>query len=194
MTLLSSHQFFQDEPPPSSLHLYRQQVKTFISLTKEYQQHKQTQQQQSADALHSLTTSSGGLSGGDVSKHVGIGCVVVITSGGTCVPLESQTVRVLENFSTGKRGAALAEYFLSTGYRVILLARDRSQQPYIRHLQHKAHQGLPTDLMRCFNLVDRQNNQRISFTLSPSAEDNNTTGDVFIQAIEDYQKDVGLGV
>eukprot|EP00922_Rhytidocystis_sp_ex-Travisia-forbesii_P025257 GHVS01037078.1.p1 GENE.GHVS01037078.1~~GHVS01037078.1.p1 ORF type:complete len:360 (-),score=60.48 GHVS01037078.1:147-1226(-) len=187
MTLLCSHQFFQDEPPPSSLHLYHEQVKTFISLTKEHQQHKQTTQQ-SADALHSLTTSSGGLSGGDASKHVGIGCVVVITSGGTCVPLESQTVRVLENFSTGKRGAALAEYFLSIGYRVILLTRDRCQQPYIRHLQHEAHQGLPTELMRCFNLVDRQNNQRISFTPPPSADDNNTTGDVFIRAIEDYQK------
>lgn len=38
--------------------------------------------------------------------------VVVVTSGGTSVPLERNTVRSLENFSTGRRGALSTEYFL----------------------------------------------------------------------------------
>lgn len=36
--------------------------------------------------------------------------IVLVTSGGTVVPLERQTVRYLDNFSTGSRGAFSAEY------------------------------------------------------------------------------------
>jgi hypothetical protein len=36
--------------------------------------------------------------------------VVLVTSGGTTVPLERRTVRFIDNFSTGARGAKLAEY------------------------------------------------------------------------------------
>lgn len=35
--------------------------------------------------------------------------VVLVTSGGTSVPLEKNTVRSIENFSTGTRGARSAE-------------------------------------------------------------------------------------
>lgn len=35
--------------------------------------------------------------------------IVLITSGGTAVPLEKQTVRFVDNFSTGNRGALSAE-------------------------------------------------------------------------------------
>ncbi|XP_077996910.1 phosphopantothenate--cysteine ligase-like [Glandiceps talaboti] len=59
--------------------------------------------------------------------------VVLVTSGGTSVPLESKTVRFLDNFSVGTRGAASAEYFLQSGYSVIFLYRNRSLQPYNRH-------------------------------------------------------------
>ncbi|CAN2388170.1 phosphopantothenate--cysteine ligase activity [Pristimantis euphronides] len=58
--------------------------------------------------------------------------VVLITSGGTKVPLESRTVRFLDNFSSGRRGAASAEYFLRAGYAVIFLHRHRSLYPYSR--------------------------------------------------------------
>ncbi|XP_063292133.1 phosphopantothenate--cysteine ligase [Pelobates fuscus] len=58
--------------------------------------------------------------------------VVLITSGGTKVPLESRTVRFLDNFSSGRRGAASAEYFLKAGYAVIFLHRHRSMYPYSR--------------------------------------------------------------
>ncbi|XP_038125289.1 phosphopantothenate--cysteine ligase [Cyprinodon tularosa] len=58
--------------------------------------------------------------------------VVLITSGGTKVPLESRTVRFLDNFSSGRRGASSAEYFLDSGYAVIFLHRHRSLYPYTR--------------------------------------------------------------
>ncbi|KAF3689999.1 Phosphopantothenate--cysteine ligase [Channa argus] len=58
--------------------------------------------------------------------------VVLITSGGTKVPLESRTVRFLDNFSSGRRGASSAEYFLDAGYAIIFLHRHRSLYPYTR--------------------------------------------------------------
>jgi len=62
--------------------------------------------------------------------------VVLITSGGTSVPLERQTVRFIDNFSAGTRGATSAEYFLQAGYAVIFLHRQFSLQPYSRHYSH----------------------------------------------------------
>ncbi|KAJ1653492.1 Phosphopantothenate--cysteine ligase cab2 [Dispira simplex] len=59
--------------------------------------------------------------------------VVLITSGGTIVPLENQTVRFIDNFSAGTRGAASAEYFIKQGYAVIFMHRERSLQPFARH-------------------------------------------------------------
>jgi len=43
--------------------------------------------------------------------------VVLITGGGTSVPLEKKTVRSIENFSTGGRASRLAEGWLSTSGR-----------------------------------------------------------------------------
>jgi phosphopantothenate-cysteine ligase len=47
--------------------------------------------------------------------------LVLITSGGTTVPLERNTVRFIDNFSLGTRGAASAEYFLRNDYAVIFV-------------------------------------------------------------------------
>ncbi|CDW74331.1 UNKNOWN [Stylonychia lemnae] len=58
------------------------------------------------------------------------GKVVLVSSGGTSVPLEKNTVRSIENFSTGQRGSRSAEYFLKRGYFVIFLFRDKSMQPF----------------------------------------------------------------
>lgn len=65
--------------------------------------------------------------------------VVLITSGGTTVPLENQTVRFIDNFSAGTRGATSAEYFLEAGYAVIFMHRQFSLQPYSRHYTHSVH-------------------------------------------------------
>lgn len=62
--------------------------------------------------------------------------VVVVTSGGTTVPLENNTVRFIDNFSAGTRGATSAEYFLENGYAVIFMHREFSLLPYLRHYSH----------------------------------------------------------
>ncbi|GAA5885645.1 hypothetical protein JCM6882_007510 [Rhodosporidiobolus microsporus] len=63
--------------------------------------------------------------------------VVLVTSGGTTVPLEHNVVRFLDNFSAGTRGASSAEHFLRTGqYAVIFLHRQHSLQPFSRHYSH----------------------------------------------------------
>lgn len=68
--------------------------------------------------------------------------VALVTSGGTLVPLEARTVRFLDNFSTGARGAALAESLLALGYAVAFLHRGGSRRP---HLQRVA-DGLEANL------------------------------------------------
>lgn len=59
--------------------------------------------------------------------------IALVTSGGTAVPLESRTVRFIDNFSSGNRGSASAEYFLAKGYAVIFLYRKQSLRPFYRH-------------------------------------------------------------
>jgi len=64
--------------------------------------------------------------------------IAFVTSGGTTVPLEKNTVRFIDNFSGGGRGSASTEYFIEHGYAVIFLYRKNSLQPYSRlYMQHK---------------------------------------------------------
>jgi phosphopantothenate-cysteine ligase len=56
--------------------------------------------------------------------------IILISSGGTSVPLEKNTVRSVENFSTGARGARSAEFFIKAGHPVIFLHRKESLQPF----------------------------------------------------------------
>lgn len=60
--------------------------------------------------------------------------VALVTSGGTQVPLEARAVRFLENFSSGRRGAASAERLAAAGYSVCFLHRARSAFPWARAL------------------------------------------------------------
>ncbi|KAH7638678.1 phosphopantothenate-cysteine ligase-like protein [Dermatophagoides farinae] len=60
--------------------------------------------------------------------------IVLITSGGTTVPMEHNTVRFIDNFSAGTRGSASVEYFFDTNkYAVIFLYRQKSLEPFSRH-------------------------------------------------------------
>lgn len=52
--------------------------------------------------------------------------VVVVTSGGTAVPLERRCVRFVDNFSRGTRGACSASAFVERGYCVVFLRRTGS--------------------------------------------------------------------
>lgn len=76
-------------------------------------------------------------------KTVGLK-LAVVTSGGTTVPLERSTVRFIDNFSTGTRGALCAESLLKIGregsdnrqpYAVIFLARSGSTLPFLRRIK-----------------------------------------------------------
>ena len=59
--------------------------------------------------------------------------IIFITSGGTSVKLEKNTVRSIENFSTGKRGALCCEEFLKSDYCVVFLYREGSHLPFMNH-------------------------------------------------------------
>jgi len=69
--------------------------------------------------------------------------IVLVTSGGTTVPLERNTVRFIDNFSTGLRGAISVEQFLLRGYAVIHLWRIGSAAPYARTLSSLLHSTSP---------------------------------------------------
>ncbi|SCW01935.1 LAFE_0E10506g1_1 [Lachancea fermentati] len=64
--------------------------------------------------------------------------IVLVTSGGTTVPLENNTVRFIDNFSAGTRGASSAEQFLFQGYSVIFLHREFSLTPFNRNFTHNS--------------------------------------------------------
>ena len=68
--------------------------------------------------------------------------IVVVTSGGTIIPLEKNMVRYIDNFSVGTRGSTSAEIFLKTGYHVIYLYRKSSLRPFLRHLTIDNFNGL----------------------------------------------------
>ncbi|XP_015124416.1 phosphopantothenate--cysteine ligase [Diachasma alloeum] len=59
--------------------------------------------------------------------------IALVTSGGTTVPLEHNTVRFVDNFSAGTRGSVSTEYFLEHGYAVIFMYRIKSLEPFSRH-------------------------------------------------------------
>eukprot|EP00526_Cylindrotheca_closterium_P012859 CAMPEP_0113623300 /NCGR_PEP_ID=MMETSP0017_2-20120614/11978_1 /TAXON_ID=2856 /ORGANISM="Cylindrotheca closterium" /LENGTH=438 /DNA_ID=CAMNT_0000533229 /DNA_START=1939 /DNA_END=3255 /DNA_ORIENTATION=+ /assembly_acc=CAM_ASM_000147 len=60
--------------------------------------------------------------------------IAIVTSGGTAADLELNSVRCLDNFSTGLRGAISVEEFLKRGYAVIHLWRVGSASPFGRIL------------------------------------------------------------
>lgn len=99
--------YFKHNPPPTTLDEYTQLARDFIN-------------------FHALQR------GLDAPARP----IVLVTSGGTTVPLENQTVRFIDNFSAGTRGATSAEYFLQSGYAVIFLHRQYSLLPYSRHYSH----------------------------------------------------------
>eukprot|EP00049_Salpingoeca_infusionum_P022743 m.8526 g.8526 ORF g.8526 m.8526 type:complete len:327 (-) comp5369_c0_seq1:3458-4438(-) len=60
--------------------------------------------------------------------------VVLVTSGGTLIPLERNMVRYIDNFSGGHRGAASVESFLKADFAVIFFHRKGSMLPFCRQL------------------------------------------------------------
>ncbi|XP_072173526.1 phosphopantothenate--cysteine ligase-like isoform X2 [Diadema setosum] len=87
--------------------------------------------------------------------------VVLVTSGGTAVPIESRTVRFIDNFSTGTRGAASTEYFLAEDYAVIFLQRSKSAKPFLRHFPDES-------LFDLFTLTTEDDSDAASVQVNPS--------------------------
>ncbi|XP_021490722.1 phosphopantothenate--cysteine ligase isoform X1 [Meriones unguiculatus] len=106
--------------------------------------------------------------------------VVLVTSGGTKVPLEARPVRFLDNFSSGRRGAASAEVFLAAGYGVLFLYRARSAFPY-------AHRFPPQAWLSAL----RPSGPAQSGKLSLEAEENALPG--FAAALQSYQEAAAAG-
>ncbi|CAL1143717.1 unnamed protein product [Cladocopium goreaui] len=73
--------------------------------------------------------------------------VALITSGGTTVPFEVNTVRFIDNFSTGTRGALCTQEFLEAGYAVIFLHRKGSNFPYATEIVKKLNEA-PLELLQ----------------------------------------------
>lgn len=79
--------------------------------------------------------------------------LALVTSGGTTAPLEHTGVRFIDNFSTGKRGSAIAENLLSgngddgTSYAVVFLVRKGGLTPFMRRFRQIEEQGLK----KCFS-------------------------------------------
>ena len=74
--------------------------------------------------------------------------IVCVSSGGTKVPLEVNTVRSIENFSSGSRGATSAECFLSERYRVVFLYRKGSIFPFTKSVRSLCPNGFDGDFLR----------------------------------------------
>ncbi|VDP37501.1 unnamed protein product [Schistosoma curassoni] len=72
-----------------------------------------------------------------ILDHPTINKIVCITSGGTIVPLETNMVRYIDNFSTGLRGALSAEYFLRSNYAVLYFHRKGSLLPFLHRLTNQ---------------------------------------------------------
>ncbi|KAG8507668.1 LOW QUALITY PROTEIN: Coiled-coil domain-containing protein 30 [Galemys pyrenaicus] len=106
--------------------------------------------------------------------------VVLVTSGGTKVPLEARPVRFLDNFSSGRRGATSAEAFLAAGYGVLFLYRARSAFPFAHRFPPQTWLSAlrPSDLTR-------------SGLLSLEAEENALPG--FASALRSYQEAAAAG-
>ena len=82
--------------------------------------------------------------------------IAFVTSGGTSAPLEKppMAVRFLDNFSSGTRGAALAEYFSKEGYAVVSLRRTGSKEPFFRRCKRlfaKVEASMSMDFLSMFD-------------------------------------------
>lgn len=90
--------------------------------------------------------------------------IVVVTSGGTTVPLERLCVRFIDNFSAGTRGALSTEQFLKAGYAVVFLTRSSALQPFTVRLEST--QALP--ILK--NLLNQDQDGKLQVRSSPASQ------------------------
>jgi phosphopantothenate---cysteine ligase (ATP) len=110
--------------------------------------------------------------------------VVCVTAGGTTVPLELNTVRSIDNFSTGRRGSISAEQFLSLGYAVIYLHRRGCAAPYARTLAALIAPHVDLQLMEALTVNEQR---RLELTTKDMAGGEVTTNEKLLEAALSYQ-------
>lgn len=96
-------------------------------------------------------------------KHPDCPGIAFVTSGGTTVPLEVHAVRFITNFSSGRRGAKLAECYLQEGWACILLRHHSAVQPF----RHVLNELSTEDIMRLvLQQEESSNDERASSSSS----------------------------
>eukprot|EP01083_Nonionella_stella_P037097 101152_1 len=108
---------------------------------------------------------------------------VLITSGGTTVPLEKNTVRFIDNFSGGTRGSASCEYFLQKECQVIFLQRKGSISPFIRHISKYLDVNL-------FSSLTLESDKKIDTKISMTLDDDHKNALAIQNAFANYHKNV----
>ncbi|ETW06008.1 hypothetical protein H310_03626 [Aphanomyces invadans] len=114
-------------------------------------------------------------------------CVVIVTSGGTTIPLERNTVRFIDNFSTGSRGASSAEYFVKLGYAVVFLHRPGCVMPFARHFQ----KSMGRDMN--FQLLDHLSMAKDGRNIEVSADDRVSQARC-VDALKSYKQSKQLNI
>eukprot|EP00736_Rhodelphis_marinus_P007107 Rmarinus@m.6503 len=108
--------------------------------------------------------------------------MVCVSSGGTTVPLEKNTVRFIDNFSNGMRGSSSAEQFMENGYAVIFFHRKFSLLPYSRQFSHT---------VNCFlDFIEEKANG--TFEVSSSSENRDRLHEVYTKYKEAQKKNMLL--
>ncbi|GBG29125.1 Phosphopantothenate--cysteine ligase [Hondaea fermentalgiana] len=116
-----------------------------------------------------------------VAKHHNEGRkIAVVTSGGTAVNLEKRAVRFIDNFSTGRRGAATVEHLLERGYAVVMLSRQGSAAPFARTLQDATSTAFDSKFMDCLVVDEATGAVRIECKADTAAAS-------LVQAIREHQ-------
>ncbi len=102
--------------------------------------------------------------------------LAIVTSGGTVSYLEVRSVRCLDNFSTGLRGAIAVEEFIQRGYAVIHLWREGSASPYARVLSQalglkQPNHGLNVDCLSRLFAFDADEEDKLVRTVLEAERD-----------------------
>lgn len=113
------------------------------------------------------------------------GKLAVVTSGGTTVNLEKNTVRFIDNFSRGERGARSVEVFLQNGYHVIMLHRVGSSMPFTTAFRHHVSSFIGPDLYDCLSVIDKDDGSS-SLQLGGMCDGDTTTA--IIEEVNDYHR------
>lgn len=108
--------------------------------------------------------------------------VALVTSGGTSVPLEKNTVRSITNFSKGARGAHSTEEFVKNGYAVLYVHSVTAKMPFSIPIT-------PRDLdVKDGKLVFKRNSSEIkeNVLMYQKIMDENMLCEVSFETIQEY--------